>query len=385
MQTCIINTNCLTNFLLFLFFFFLFSSSSSTFRRSAASASSPCKEGFIRPSSTPSCSWWASWSSSSASFQAQRYTTLKDDRANEKGDEITRGKREQNSKKIERERERERIAQLILVSLGLKGAAAKAAADEPKIVPLRSSFYLLSSVHFLLSPLLLSFSSFFIQLTVVSRIKRLNIVGKSIFREVMDSPASAVDLGSLDTLFSVVKKRQPTKGKRRREGGERRRRGRAHAIQRGAGGGRKEEEGGHAQRTESRRICAVPGNRYHKKTYPSHSFLTLPFSSFLFSSFLSFPCFFFLFFSLCRDSVEKVPSLSRRDRHDNPGREDERGRVHWVTGADQWTLQREERGHETEVGRGGFFLFFHLSLLPLFFYSFSVCFLPFMYFIFERV
>ena len=33
----------------------------------------------------------------------------------------------------------------------------------------------------------------------------------------MDSPASAVDLGSLDTLFSVVKKRQPTKGKRRRE------------------------------------------------------------------------------------------------------------------------------------------------------------------------
>ena len=186
---------------------------------------------------------------------------------------------------------------MILLSLGLKGAAAKAAADEPKIVPLRSSFYLLSSFHFPLSPLL-SFSSFFILLTFVSRIKRLNIVGKSIFREVMDSPASAVDLGSLDTLFSVVKKRQPTKGKRRRERGERRRRGRAHAIQRGAGGGRKEEEGGYAQRTESRRICAVPGNRYHKKTYPSHSFLTLIFFPLLFFTFLFLSLLFlsFLFF-----------------------------------------------------------------------------------------
>jgi hypothetical protein len=65
-------------------------------------------------------------------------------------------------------------------SKGLKGAAGKNAPDEPKIVPLR--------------------------------IKKLNIVGKSIFKDsIFQNSVSTVDLGTLDSLFSVVKKRQPTK------------------------------------------------------------------------------------------------------------------------------------------------------------------------------
>lgn len=50
----------------------------------------------------------------------------------------------------------------------------------------------------------------------VRRIKKINPVGKSIFKEniflAQGSGPNDMDLGKLDSLFSVTKKRQPTKG-----------------------------------------------------------------------------------------------------------------------------------------------------------------------------